>query len=218
MSLWYNWQSEWLLYEKVEFDGATRQIIIHSDVSELDIRNDVYSAWVRWMPLRNNARWLQAMRYTGLDVIPGGQTGDVYFLRNGWKLIIDLNKVKVSGVLYSDDYTTAYYNSALNPLYPATVSALVNTVTNTQNVVTGDLSSVPTIQQISNVIPTSASNANAVWSHSSSITVITQLLETWQRLGLDPNAPMTTNDTTISFASIVQAMVEVNGAVTVTRQ
>lgn len=133
--------------EKVIFDGILKQIIVSPGVTTLDIRADLYSAWVWWTSLRDNSKYQYAMRFTGLDVIPGGFTGDSYFLINGWKLVLDLTKVKVSGILFSEDYTTAYFDVLLNPVYPATISALVNTVTITQNVVTGDISSVPSATQ-----------------------------------------------------------------------
>lgn len=147
--------------EKVIFDGILKLIIVSPGVTTLDIRTDLYSAWVWWISLRDNSKYQYAMRFTGLDVIPGGFTGDSYFLINGWKLVIDLTKVKVSGVLFSEDYTTAYYDANLNLQYPATVAALVNTVTVTQNIVTGDISSVPTAEQ----------NATAVWVNNKALTV-----------------------------------------------
>ena len=38
-----HWQTEWLLYEKVEFDGINNRIVVHPDVTSLDIRVDVYT-------------------------------------------------------------------------------------------------------------------------------------------------------------------------------
>jgi hypothetical protein len=129
------WQTEWLLYEKVEFDGINKRIIVHPDVASLDIRSDVYSAWVRWV---QRSPWaVQAMRVSGADLIPGGETGLTFFTSNGWKLVYDPAVVAVSGVLYSDDYATPYWSSEGKPLFPATVSALVNSATTVQNIVTG---------------------------------------------------------------------------------
>jgi hypothetical protein len=86
----------------------------------------------------------------------GVYTGDVYFLKNGWKLFVDLTKVRITGALLSDDYDTAYYSYEGVPQYPVTVSSLVTTVvtTNTIPVITGDLGSL--------VVPTAAQNAAAV--------------------------------------------------------
>lgn len=129
--IWGAWSSDWALYSKVDFDGINKIIYVNPDVTELDIRFDVYSAWVDWVILRDNAKFTPAIRFTGYDPIGGGQfTGDTYFLTNGWKLSVDLAKVKVSGILYSDNYATAYYTHDLVPQYPATVSALVNNVIN----------------------------------------------------------------------------------------
>ena len=128
-SIWGLWSDIWLLSDKVSFDGASKIIYVHPEVTTLDIRADVYTSWVDWVVLNDNSKYLPAIRYTGYDPIGGGQfTGDSYFLTNGWKLSVDLAKVRVTGVLFSDNYDTAYYTSELAAQYPATVSALVNTV------------------------------------------------------------------------------------------
>lgn len=141
--LWQYWGEEWALTESVSFNGAAKKITVNAGVTSLDIRNDVYSAWVRWQEREDNARFLPAMRYSGLDPIPGGSTGGVFFLQNGWKLVYDPNAVAVAGVLYSSDFDTAYWAADGDPVYPATVSSLVNNAVTTQNIVTGDLSSIP---------------------------------------------------------------------------
>lgn len=155
--MFHLWQAEWLLFEKVDFDGANKIIKVYDHVTTLDIREDVWSAWVRWVGLvdRNYSRYELAMERTGLDAIPGGQTGDFYFLTNGWKLLVDFSKVAVKGVLFSRDFDTAYYTYDLTPQYAAEVSSIVNTTSTVQNIVTGDLSSVPSIEEI----------ATAVWGH-----------------------------------------------------
>ena len=127
--VWGAWSPDWALRNKVEFDGITKVISVHPEITTLDIRADIYSAWVKWVVLHDNAKFLPAIRYTGYDPIGGGAfTGDTYFLTNGWKLSIDLKEVRVKGVLFSDDYDTAYYTRAMAAQYPATVSSLVNTV------------------------------------------------------------------------------------------
>lgn len=132
--LWDAWSTQWESGAKVDFDGANKYIIVHPEVTSLDIRTEVYKAWVDWLSSASNDAqcWLPAMKYSGMDSIPGGETGGVFFLYNGWKLLIDFNKVAVSGVLYSEDYPTAYWSNTLQPLYPATVSSLVNSVTQVQ--------------------------------------------------------------------------------------
>lgn len=124
LALWISHSEEWLANEKVNFNGETREIHVNDGVTELDIRDDVYSAWVRWVERNDNERYYFAMRFTGLDPIPGGQTGDTYFLINNWKLIYDPRIVAITGILYSDDYATPYFFTDGSPVYPATVSAL----------------------------------------------------------------------------------------------
>ncbi len=155
IAIWSAWADEWALNEKVSFNGINKLISVNSGVLSIDIREDIYSAWIRWQTRETNSRYLSAMRYSGLDALPGGgSTGGTFFLLNGWKVIYDPTYVAVSGVLYSEDYDTAFWNADGLPIYPATVSSLVNTSVTTQNVVTGDISSLS--------IPTSNDNAVAV--------------------------------------------------------
>ncbi len=144
--IWGAWGEEWALNEKVSFNGTTRKITVNEGVTSLDIRSDVYSAWVRWFEREPWSR--PAMRFSGADAIPGGETGVTFFMINGWKLVYEPTIVAVTGVLYSDDYATAFWSDSGAPIYPATVSSLVNSAVTTQNVVTGDISTVPTVEQI----------------------------------------------------------------------
>jgi hypothetical protein len=137
MMVWAAFGAEWAQNKKVAFNGLARTITVNSDVTTLDLQTDVWSRWVDWVALPGNDYHTLAMRKSGYDAIPGGRSGLIYFLRNGWKLVVDLNKVRVAGVLYSDDYETAYWSANGQPIYPAVVSSLVNTATTTQNVVTG---------------------------------------------------------------------------------
>jgi hypothetical protein len=139
ITLWGAWQSQWLSNSKVDFDGLNKLIIVHPEVTSLDIRSEVYSSWINWMAYSgDNQKWPFAMRYSGMDALPGGgESGGVFFTTNGWKLVIDFNKVAVTGVLFSQDYATAYWSASGQPLFPATVSALVNNAVSYQNVVTG---------------------------------------------------------------------------------
>ena len=127
--LWGAWSPVWSLGSKVDFDGKNKIIYVHPEVISLDIRSDLYSAWIDWISLYDNIKFNPVMRVTGLDPIGGGiYTGDVYFLINGWKLSVDTQKVKISGVLYSDDYDTPFYTTNMIAQYPVTVSSLVTTV------------------------------------------------------------------------------------------
>lgn len=163
--VWSAFSSQWLLNAKVSFDGATRIIYVHDEVTTLDIRTDVYSAWIRWVVLNDHAKFLPAIRFTGYDPIGSGQfTGDIYFLTNGWKLSLDLAKVRVSGTLFSDDYDTAYYTTGMATQYPASVSALVNTVT--LPAAAADVWQYAQRTLTTPPPPTAEQTATAVWTHS----------------------------------------------------
>lgn len=114
--------------QKVTFDGINRQIIVNEGVTELSVKSDIYSNWKEWMQVRDNAKYLPALRTTGGDPVPGNQlTGDTYFLINDWQIVVN-QLVRITGVLYHD-------NPALEPfiINPgggviATVSSLAQTV------------------------------------------------------------------------------------------
>lgn len=124
LPVWTAFGAIWQDNDKVSFNGVTKIIQVNSDVTELDIQTDVYSAWIRWFERVQNAQYLPAMRFTGIDPVPGGFTGATYFLINGWKLVYDANKVALTGILYSDDYETAFWSATGSPIFPAVVSAL----------------------------------------------------------------------------------------------
>lgn len=202
LPLWISYGEEWLADEKVNFNGVTKEITVNEGVTALDIRQDVYSAWVRWTERYDNERYLFAMRFTGLDTIPGGQTGDTYFLINGWKLLYDPRVVAITGVLYSDDYATPYYfvedGSAV---FPATVSALVNTVTNTQNVISA------TTEEIAAQVRTELTSELA------------KIVEIALLHGLQQGSPLIVSDTSRTAGAISQSIAtDQDGTTTVTRQ
>lgn len=114
---------------KVTLDGVAKTITVNAGITAITIRQDVYSAWKYWVLTGTNAKFLPAVRVIGGDPVGSGlYAGDIYFLTNGWKLVVDLTQTQVSGVLYSDDYATAYYTPAMVAQYPATVSNLVSGV------------------------------------------------------------------------------------------
>lgn len=163
--IWASWGDEWSLDERVSFNGFTKQIRVLSNVTEVDIRRDVYSAWVRWV---EREPWCAlAMRYSGADPIPNGETGATFFLQDGWKMVYDPTTVAVTGVLYSADYDTAYWSASGQPLYPATVAALVNSAVTTQNVVSGvALTEEQTAMAVWNMLLNSGLTANATLTNT----------------------------------------------------
>ena len=124
LNLWISHGEEWLDADKVSFNGVTKTIQVNAGVTSLDVQTEVYSAWIRWFERIENTQYLPAMRFTGLDPIPGGQTGGTFFTINGWKVVYDPRVVAISGILYSDDYSPPYYFTDGSPVLPATVSGI----------------------------------------------------------------------------------------------
>lgn len=224
MSLaWAAFGDEWALAEKVSFNGVTRRITVNAGVETLSIREDVYSAWVRWIEREDNARFLTAMRFSGGDPIPGGETGVTFFLSNGWKFQYDPSLVAVAGVLYSDNYATAYWSASDLPIYPATVSSLVNSAVTTQNVVTGDLSAVPASvwAYVARTLtgspgPTQAEVAASVRAELAA--ELARIIELAKIHGLVAGQPLVVSPTTRTAGGISQSIAEAGGTVTVARQ
>lgn len=225
MIVWAAHGAEWALAEKVSFNGVTKRITVNAGVTALDIREDVYSAWVRWVEREDNARFLLAMRQTGFDPIPGGFTGATYFLRNGWKLEYDPQVVAIAGVLYSDDYATPYWSATDQPIYPAVVSSLVNSAVVTQNVVTG---TALTQEQTATAVWQAASRTLTASLDPTAEIIATQvraalaaelsrILELAAIHGLVAGQPLTVTPTARTAAGISQTISESGGTVTVSR-
>ncbi len=146
---WIYFQQQWALQQNVTFDGINRLIIIGANTTEIDVKTDIYSNWKEWVELYENAKFLPAIRTTGGDPIGGGEyTGDVYFLINNWRVLID-HSCNIDGVLYSDNYPSPYLAADNAQIVTNKVSAIVQTVTAN----TG-------------AIPTPAENAAAVWGEN----------------------------------------------------
>lgn len=178
LGLWTNFYEDWELQHVVTFDGINRRIIISDAAIEISIKEDVYSAWKEWTRLRDNGKFLPAMRVTGGDPIGGGQfTGDVYFLINDWKIVVG-HSCLIDGVIYSDDFPSPFVQVENTQLVTNKVSSLVSVVqTNTTTgtfPTTADIVSAMDIDSVklaqikaildSMSVPTAEQNATAVWS------------------------------------------------------
>lgn len=164
-----NWDL-WANYHKVTFDGPNKIIRVNEGVTTLDIQKDVYSDWKEWVSTRNdNAVWLPAIRAIGGDpTVEGEKAGDIYFLINGWRLFIDKTKVKVTGVLFSDDFDTAFYNLDGTAQFPTRVSSVVTGVSATSGATPADVWSYDSrtlTQQIASDAPTVEEIAAEVWTY-----------------------------------------------------
>lgn len=145
--------------QKCVFDGINKLIYVNPDDTEISIKVDVYSAWKEWAAVRDNAKFLPAIRVTGGDPIAGTTsfTGDTYFLINGWRFLID-HSLAIDGVIYSDDFPTPFIQVAGTQIVTNKVSSLVQTVTTES--IAGVV--VPTVQEIRQEMDVNSSKLTAI--------------------------------------------------------
>jgi len=177
----HNQNDYWQLKHKVNFDPIKKLIRVYDSTSELDIKIDLYSDMKEWMklPQRKNNAYKPPIRTIGGDPTVTGETaGDIYFMQNGWRVIYDPTKVKVTGVLFSDDYETAWVDSDLTPIFPAQVASLVSgistdtpTATETATAVRTELS--PELANMDTTVSSRASqtSVNSIQSDTTAIQV-----------------------------------------------
>ena len=124
----HNQNDYWQLNHKVNFDPNSKLIIVHGSTTELDVKINLYSDMKEWMllPLRQNNKYKPPIRAIGGDnTVAGQKAGDIYFMQNGWRVQYDPTKVRVTGVLFSDNFDTPWVDSNGSPIYPAQVASLV---------------------------------------------------------------------------------------------
>jgi len=185
------------------FDGAGRFVFVDPALARLDVA-EMYSRWKDWVRVTHadgdtNTKWLPAMRYSGYDPIPGGFTGATFFMTNGWRVVYDPNATSVDGVLFSEDFGTAYWTAAIQPVFPVTVAATVNQVTTTQNVVTGDVGAVAGQVRLELAAE------------------LLRIIELAKLHGLVEGVPLQVGPTTRVAGDVVQTITEAGGTTTVTR-
>lgn len=122
LNFWYLWE----LQHKAVFDGFNKLIYISQNVTEIDIRSELYSDWKEWILASvDNAKWLPAFRSTGGDPLPGDQfLGRTFFLINGWRIVAD-HGVNFTGNLYTEEGDSAFIAAEGAEVATTTVSTLV---------------------------------------------------------------------------------------------
>lgn len=122
------WQEDWLLYHKVAFDGLNKLIIINDNETSVAVKEDIYSSWKEWTMLRDNSKFLPAIRSIGGDALGSSQfAGDTYFTVNGWKILVQ-NTCQISGVIYSDDFPSPFITPEDTKIVTNSVSSLVQSL------------------------------------------------------------------------------------------
>ena len=87
----------------ITFNGISKRIVINPPTVNVSVKNDIYSAWKKWILLADNAKYQQAFRTIGGDPVGGGQfAGDIYFLMNNWQIEVN-TVIKVTGTLFHDN-------------------------------------------------------------------------------------------------------------------
>ena len=151
--------------QKVTFDGENKLVIVNADVSTISVKEDIYSNWKEWFQVRDNSKFLAAIRVSGGDPIGGGAyTGDVYFMINGWRIVVDHSCV-IDGVIYSDDFPS--------PFVPITGTQLVtNKVSSLVSVIAPQISgiTVPTVVEIRQEMDSNSSKLTAIKQKTDTIT------------------------------------------------
>jgi hypothetical protein len=242
--LWGAWGSEWALYSKVTFDGVEKTIHINPGELIINVKDDIYSAWKRWVRLYDYAKFLPALRTIGGDPVGGGQfAGDMYFLINGWRIVIHEN-IKMNGIIYSDDYPSPFIitagggvtNKVSNMAYAYNTAGVVvptvQEIRNEMDVNSTKLTAINTKVQTLTNAPSAATVAAQVrteltteLAHLMALqnntgltpTQATMLLEMFDLLGLDPAKPLVVTDTSRTAGAITQTIASNSTSTTVHR-
>lgn len=241
----YGFWDYWDLYHKVTFDGVNKLIIVNPGETSISVKTDIYSDWKEWIQIYDNAKFEPAIRTTGGDPVGGGQyAGDMYFLINGWRVVIE-GTVYIDGILYSDDYPNPYIVlpgggviakvSSLAYAYDTTGVSVpsVEDIRLEMDANSSRLFSIDTkVQTIENA-PSAAVVASAVRSEltpelSHVLTLennpgltesqATMLLELYNIMGLDPTKPLVVTNTARTAGDVIQTIDTNTTSTTIQRQ
>lgn len=178
----------------ITFDGPNKLLILSSGTTELNVP-DAYSRWKDWVLLSDNSKYAQAFAPVGGDPIDAGAGSSIPFydfLVNGWRVRpqeANHTLTVTGGVLLVDGGGDPFVN---------TVGAYVVRIN---------------YQQPVQAITVATGGGGGLTTEQA-----TRLLEVWQRLGLDAANPVAQSASQIAFASIVMALSEAAGTVTVARE
>lgn len=127
LTLWTNWWEDWEQYHKVTFDGENSIVYINAGETNISVEVDIYSAWKEWSQLRENLKFLAAMRASGGDPTIGGDAlGSTFFMINGWKIFVN-DDLAIDGNLFGDEDQFPSDYPAGNPFIVGSEASLVTT-------------------------------------------------------------------------------------------
>ena len=239
MYLYSLFDEYWNLYHKVTFDGVNKLILINDGVTEIDIQEDIYSAWKEWVLYDNNARYLKAIDTVGGEPTVAGQRLDVtYFLINGWKIkpFTGSYKLSIIGNIFDVNGENIIVPADIIDGEPNNININTNTSVIVRKVeVEGqnvDLSEIESQLSLQNIklgeidgklvgienILASPLNANLVGEQETVLNdIYDKLIDIWRVHGLDPNNNMTVGKNGRTVAGITQDFIKSGDSIIVKR-
>lgn len=117
--------------DAVTFDGENRFIRVNDNVTFLDVKEDLYSAWKRWVAQDDNLKYPVAFRSVGGDPLPGEKSlGSTFFLNLPWKIkpFEGNHTLEINGNLFQEDGSSPFTttNGNYNVQIIQQVSSLVD--------------------------------------------------------------------------------------------
>lgn len=127
----------WNVLLKISFDPTNKLMIVHSGVENIDVGQDLYSAWKIWAAFNetDNLGIGHVFRtFGGDDTIAGQVAPQYFFLVNGWRILVDGQHVNFATNLYTDEGDSPFV--LINSGTISNATADVPVITNTANEVT----------------------------------------------------------------------------------
>jgi len=156
-------QDLWTLYHKVTFDGPNKLIIVNAGELNINIKQDIYSAWKEWAKQRDYLKFLAACRSVGGDpTVEGAFLGSTFFTINGWQIEISEGTTFV-GNIFSDDFNSPFTTEPNVDLATSQVSNLIDAIeVSTSDLIQAGIATTGTISEqttvIQNTLPTGVVN------------------------------------------------------------
>jgi len=221
LPMFYNQWGYWGLFNKVTFDGPNKLIYIVDEITEIDVKRDIYSAWKEWVLVDGhiNSKFQPAIRGTGGDPLGGGTFLDGYFfLINGWKLVPPKDNLTTDINITGNLYDEAGGNIFASPdpdvrLIRSTVSSrATRTITEVTASISYPEGTIVTASLAPGTVVTASLDPNTVVTASLTTAQETMLLEVYRLLGLDPTRPLVVSPTSRTAGSEISQSIAVAGS------
>ena len=137
--------------QKVTFDGYTKIIYVNEGVTELDVKQDIYSAWKEWVLVSpeepSGGNWPIAITAIGGEPLNDTlNVGSTFFLENGWRIQPYESRapyiITVNGNLFTREAGGNPFLFAQGASVNLTRSNLVDQLVATSTITDGDLNNI----------------------------------------------------------------------------